>query len=358
MTVTTELKKLSGVIYQSDVELHLALEKVLGYPISDKSFNAAKPSWYGPPYGEMTLRECLLWFGYEIKGSGANRRVVRLKSKHYNLQDLLSSITTSRAIEGEMQEEDHLQYARKYRKKLGLGEVVSITNLKNRLLELGAREVVIDKTLILPNTQYLLPYGKRIIKDNENTTQYVIELGYINFSLFNFKLYALWHLVQRYTVFFAWHPVWSVLFIMCDMLPPDFKFHKIIPTVISYDPGSIITISDEKDIRISIEVPSIETSPQVIAETYAKARTMIMRDAREVRGKWARFRPLSNRTKDLIDFVNRTPGLSWAERQKRWEQEYTKYPSYKNENTMAVVYSRAKKKFLFRRKENETERVS
>ena len=99
----------------------------------------------------------------------------------------------------------------------------------------------------------------------------------------------------------------------------------------------------------SVEIEHVEIPPKIITDTYLKARTQIISHFRDVSKLKRRYKPLSKRTMALIDFVRRTPSLSWPERLIKWKEELPDYPCYKNENTMAVVYSRAKKKFLFRR---------
>ncbi|MFC1931881.1 hypothetical protein ACFLXJ_06765 [Chloroflexota bacterium] len=339
MTVATELKKLSGVRYESEHELHLALEIILGKTISYSEFNKAKPSWYGPPYGELTLRECLLWFGYEIRGQGKSRRIIktRRKHRHHYKYPFLPFSPASEFITKEKKQlkKQLLKSADNLRLEMGIGHSVSLDRLKDRLLELGAREV----TPKLEETEVVFPFVKSVTYIGKNPASYLIEIDYVGFPVNCIQrsetILSLLSAVQHLSASNQWHPALSLAVVMCDIAPVWDVFQT--PSIIYYCG------------RVQVMIPSIELAPKVLAQTYTQARNSIAKRLRKVKGRLTRLRSLSERTKKLINFVQNTPELNWTERLRKWEEVFPDYPVYKNINTMAVVYSRAKKKSLFRR---------
>lgn len=279
------------------------------HPIEDLRRELLKPK-YEPLYGKQLILETLEGLRRQMKSPGEKEDEGRIDKVKHEQED---SFVTRKP--------PSVQYLRSnaefIRKILGLDNIVKLENLRDMLLKLGAKSSS-EEGIFAIVYPFLLTEVAKV---------HVWEVDRVYFTPEAHRLIPVMYLysvINTYAELLNCHPIVALAFILCDV-----PIHR----------DDILIIIEGSRIEIVINHP--EASAEAVRKLYSLVRNSMIREMREVRGKWARPRSSTRRIVALGKFVIDNPNLSWNELVKKWNAEHPGW-EYKNVNSMAAAYSRLK----------------
>ena len=279
------------------------------HPIEDLRRELLKPK-YEPLYGKQSILETLEGLGRQMKPQNEKGNDALLQKMKRDQENAFLT-----------REPPSVEYLRSsadlIRKILGLDNVVKLEGVKDTLLSLGAKSSS-DEGIFAIVYPFLLTEVAKVR---------VWEVGRVYFTPESHKLTPIMYLysvINTYADLLNCHPVVALGFLLCDA---------------PINREDILIIIEGSRIEIVVNHP--EASAEAVRKLYSLVRNSMIREMREVRGKWARPRSSTRRIVALGKFVIDNPNLSWEELVKKWNAEHPGW-EYKNVNSMAAAYSRLK----------------
>lgn len=205
------------------------------------------------------------------------------------------------------------------RKILGLDNTVRLEDLRDVLLNLGAKT---------SSEEGIFPIVYPLHLDKvANVSVWEVDRLYFTPNAYRVSpIMYLYSITNQYAETLKCHPVVALAFLLCN-----------IPVR-----NEALLIIVER-FRIEIVVNHPEASAEAVRKMYSLVRNSMIRSVREVRGKWARPRSSTRRVVTLGKFIVDNQGVGWEELLRKWNSEHPGW-EYKNVNSMAAAYSRLKAK--------------
>ena len=308
----------------SEKEFREAIEQKLGKKVPDHIWGKVMDDLAGEPYGKYDVLETSFIIskyapelertrkprGRKGKKVEERKKVVGLQLLHWKLgwfylgkyEDINAGAVRD--------------VLKKYREILGFSEPVRLSELKEVLIGLGAKETP-------PGLKVFYPQRP---KRGEHVDVKFLYYRWRDNTVLRSMCETIDSLVNRLDL----HPAEALAFLLCDITPLK---RSIFPRV--YRQGEEITIKVSPNIK-----------PDALAKLYSEVRSEVIRQIRGVKGKTARPRQASERVQKLLDFSFET-NLKGEALLRVWNDKYPHW-RYGTVHSLNVVISRAAKKELDR----------
>jgi hypothetical protein len=209
---------------------------------------------------------------------------------------------------------------RAIRDLLGINPVEKLSKIRGALIGIGASENSREGMLSIIYPYHLTEVARASVWEVDRLYFVPEASGDGSYAPIMFLYCA----IDAYAQALHCHPAIALAFLLADVQLPREEFIAII----------------EKT-RMEIIINHPEVSPESVRKLYSLVRNAMIREFREVKGKWARPRPATKRMIALGKFVVGNNQLSLEELLQKWNAAHPEW-EYKNVNSMAAAYSRLK----------------
>lgn len=281
----------------------------LSHPIEELRRELLKPK-YEPLYGRRSILDTIEQLGQNIQLSQTPENQGKVdKTKREN-----DETPTKQRLYPIQLLKANIEFIRKI---LGLNEAVKLQELRDTLIRLGAKNSSDEGMFAI-----VYPF---VLTEVANVPVWEVDRVYFTPEANRLApITYLYCVVNSYAQLLNCHPVVALAYILCDV---PLRHHDILIII----EGS----------RIEIVVNHPEASAEAVRKLYSLVRNSMIREIREVKGRWARPRSSTRRIVALGKFVIDNPDLKWSELVEKWNAEHPGW-EYKNVNSMAAAYSRLK----------------